>query len=104
MPSQQSSGGRRCQGSITRPATATLAGCWTVAAWHHPNPYLPSQQLRAGHAGQPAPVRERPDHSNHRLHQRWCRLDARAKRSTISVVAVARELAGWCWSRAVLET
>jgi transposase len=48
-------------------------------------------------------VRERADRGNRRLHQRWCRLDARAKRSTISVVAVARELAGWCWSLAVLE-
>ena len=38
-----------------------------------------------------------------RLHQRWCRLEARNKRPTVSVVAVARELAGWCWSLAVLE-
>lgn len=38
-----------------------------------------------------------------RLHQRWRRLDARGKRSTISAVAVARELAGWYWSLAVLE-
>jgi len=30
------------------------------------------------------------------------RLDVRAKRPTISSVAVARELAGWCWSRAVI--
>jgi hypothetical protein len=28
---------------------------------------------------------------------------SRGKRSTISAVAVARELAGWCWSLAVLE-
>jgi transposase len=48
-------------------------------------------------------VRERADAGNRRLHQRWCRLDARGKRSTISVVAVARELAGWCWSLAVMD-
>jgi hypothetical protein len=63
----------------------------------------PSRDLQARHAGQLAAVRERADRGNRRLHQRWCRLDARAKRSTISVVAVARELAGWCWSLAVLE-
>ena len=67
-------------------------------------PIGPASSSEPAMAGQPAQVRERPDHSNHRLHQRWCRLDARAKRSTSSVVAVARELAGWCWSRAVLET
>jgi hypothetical protein len=30
--------------------------------------------------------------------------DARNKRSTISCVAVARELAGWSWSLAVMNT
>jgi transposase len=48
-------------------------------------------------------VRERAERGNHRLHTRWRRLDTRGKRSTISAVAVARELAGWCWSLAVLE-
>jgi transposase len=48
-------------------------------------------------------VRERADAGNRRLQQRWCQLDARGKRSTISVVAIARELAGWCWSLAVLD-
>jgi hypothetical protein len=48
-------------------------------------------------------VRERAERGNRRLHQRWRRLDARGKRSTISAVAIARELAGWCWSLAVLE-
>ena len=47
-------------------------------------------------ASQPATVQERTDRGNHRLHQRWCRLEAPGKRSTISMAAVARELAGWC--------
>jgi transposase len=73
------------------------------AAWHHRKPYRPSRELRARHAGQSAPVRERADRSTRRLHTGWCRLGARGKRSTISAVAVARELAGWCWSLAVLD-
>jgi transposase len=48
-------------------------------------------------------VRERAERGNRRLHQRWRRLDGRGKRPTISVVAVARELAGWCWSLAVMD-
>jgi hypothetical protein len=79
------------------------AGCWSRRPGITANPIGPSRDLQARHAGQPAAVRERADRGNRRLHQRWCRLDARAKRSTISVVAVARELAGWCWSLAVLE-
>jgi hypothetical protein len=34
---------------------------------------------------------------------RWKRFDVRHKRHVIATVAVARELAGWCWSLAVLE-
>lgn len=103
VPSKQSSGGRRCQGSITKTGNSHAGRLLVEAAWHHRKPYRLSRDLQARHAGQPAAVRERADRGNRRLHQRWCRLDARAKRSTISVVAVARELAGWCWSLAVLE-
>jgi hypothetical protein len=31
------------------------------------------------------------------------RFDERGKRSTVAAVAVARELAGWCWSLAVMD-
>ena len=103
VPSEQSSGDRRSQGSITKTGNSHARRLLVEAAWHHRKPYRPNQQLRARQAGQPATVRERADRGNRRLHQRWCRLDARGKRSTISVVAVARELAGWCWSLAVLE-
>jgi hypothetical protein len=40
---------------------------------------------------------------NQRLHQRWEHFDARKKRSVVANVAVARELAGWCWSLATLD-
>jgi transposase len=103
VPSEQSSGGRRAQGSITKTGNSHARRLLVEAAWHHRKPYRPSRELRARQSRQPAAVRERADAGNRRLHQRWCRLDARAKRSTISVVAVARELAGWCWSLAVLE-
>jgi hypothetical protein len=52
----------------------------------------------------PAPVRQRAEQGNRRLHQRWARLDARQKRSTVTAVAVARELSGWCWSLATMDT
>jgi transposase len=103
VPSEQSSGSRRAQGSITKTGNSHARRLLVEAAWHHRKPYRPSRELRARQDRQPAAVRERADAGNRRLHQRWCRLDARAKRSTISVVAVARELAGWCWSLAVLE-
>jgi transposase len=40
---------------------------------------------------------------NRRLHQRWVGFDERRKNTCIANVAIARELAGWCWSLANLE-
>ena len=51
----------------------------------------------------PAAARARGDASNRRLHNRWVRMLERKKRSTIANVAIARELAGWCWSLAVMD-
>jgi hypothetical protein len=39
-----------------------------------------------------------------RLHRRWRAFEARGKRKVIANAAVARELAGWCWSLAVMES
>jgi len=100
VPSEQSSGTQRVQGPITKTGNTHARRLLVEAAWHHRKP---SRQLLRRCAGQPAVVRERAQRGNHRLHQRWRRLDARGKRSTISAVAVARELAGWCWSLAVMD-
>jgi transposase len=40
---------------------------------------------------------------NRRLHRTWTRLEARAKRRTIVVVAAARELTGSCWAICQIE-
>ena len=48
-------------------------------------------------------MRERAEAAERRLQLRWRRFDARGKRSTVAAVAVARELAGWCWSLAVMD-
>jgi transposase len=103
VPTEHSSGLQRVQGSITKTGNSHARRLLVEGAWHHRKPYRPSRELQRRQAGQPAVVRERAERGNHRLYQRWCRLDARGKRSTISVVAVARELAGWCWSLAVLD-
>jgi hypothetical protein len=66
------------------------------AAWHHRKPYRPSRELIRRLDGGPAAVRDRAEHSSRRLHGRWARLDLCGKSSTISAVAVARELPGWC--------
>ena len=51
----------------------------------------------------PAAARARGDEGNRRLHNRWVDFLERRKRSTVANVAIARELAGWCWSLAVMD-
>jgi hypothetical protein len=51
----------------------------------------------------PAAARVRADLGNRRLHARWARFDQRQKRPVIANPAIARELAGWCWSLAVID-
>jgi hypothetical protein len=35
-------------------------------------------------------------------HERWLDFDARHKRPVIANTAIARELAGWCWTLATM--
>ena len=51
----------------------------------------------------PAAARARGHEGNRRLHHRWEGFTARRKRPVVANVAVARELAGWAWSLAVME-
>ncbi len=43
------------------------------------------------------------DAGNRRLRARWVAFNLRRKRPVIANVAIARELAGWCWSLAVMD-
>jgi hypothetical protein len=51
----------------------------------------------------PAAARVRGDEGNRRVHHRWVHFTARKKNPTVANTAIARELAGWRWSLAVLE-
>ena len=104
VPSEHSTGSKRRQGSITKTGNTHARRLLVEAAWHHRRPYRPSRELLRRREAQPAHVRERAEAANQRLHRRWQNLDHRDKRTTVSAVAVARELAGWCWSLAILDT
>jgi transposase len=104
VPSEDSTGQRRSQGAITKTGNSHARRLLVEAAWHHRRPFRTSRELQRRQQGVDAVIRRRADAGNRRLHQRWRRLDERGKRSTVTAVAVARELAGWCWSLAVLDT
>lgn len=102
-PSEDSSGGRRRQGAITKTGNSHARWLLIEAAWHQRRPPRPSATLERRRAGQPAHVRARADHSARRLHQRWRQLEQRGKPRTLIATAVARELAAHCWALATMS-
>lgn len=103
VPSEFSSGSSRVQGSITKTGNTHVRRLLVEAAWHHRARYVAGKTMRDRWELAPAAARVRGDQGNRRLHQRWVRFLERNKRPTIANVAIARELAGWCWSLAVLQ-
>jgi transposase len=103
VPSEHSSGTSRALGSITKAGNTHVRRLLIEAAWHHRRPYRPSPALRARWARVEPAVKERGHAGNRRLHQRWQRFTERNKNPLVANVAIARELASWCWSLATLE-
>jgi transposase len=104
VPTEYSSGDSRSQGSITKTGNGHGRRLLIEAAWHHRQPYRPGVDLRRRWDAASPAARARGQQANRRLYARWCRFDARQKRPAIANTAIARELAGWCWSLATLDT
>ena len=102
-PSEFSSGASRSLGPITKAGNTHARRLLVEAAWHHRARYVAGTELRARWDQATPAARARGDEGNRRLHRRWVGFLERRKRSTVANVAVARELAGWCWSLAVLD-
>jgi transposase len=104
VPTESSSGQQRWQGSITKTGNTHARRLLVEAAWHHRRTYrVPGATLQARWKLATPAAKARGHAGNHRLHQRWQAFTTRNKRPVIANVAIARELAGWCWSLAVLD-
>jgi transposase len=103
VPSESSSGTTRRQGSITKAGNKHVRRLLVEAAWHHRAPYRPSIALRRRWDLSTPAARARGDQANQRLYHRWTTFDARSKRPVVANTAIARELAGWCWSLATMD-
>jgi transposase len=103
VPTEYSSGATRSQGGVTKAGSGHVRRLLIEAAWHHRAPYRPGLALRRRWDQASPAARARGQAANRRLHARWARFDERKKRSVVANAAIARELAGWCWSLAVLD-
>jgi transposase len=103
-PGESQSGARHTRGPITKTGNGHARRLLVEAAWHHRRPHRVSVELERRREGCRPEVRARAQAAGDRLHRRWANLESRrGLRSTVVAVAVARELAGWCWSLAVMD-
>jgi len=98
VPSEYSSGARRTQGGITKAGNAHARRVLVEAAWHARRRPHTGPEYGRRLAGQPPAVLAVAAKAQERLHSRYWRLVNRGKRPTVAAIAVARELAGFCWS------
>jgi transposase len=99
VPSEDSSGQRRRLGAITKTGSRHARRLLVEAAWHYRRPPRRGKTLAVRQDGQPTAVLAISWKAQQRLHYTWRRLDhRRGKRRTVVAVAVARELAGFCWA------
>ena len=104
VPSESQSGARHARGPITKAGNSHARRLLVEAAWHHRPAVRASTAIERRRASQRPEVAARAEQAGLRLHQRWHHLERRrGLRSTVVATAVARELAGWCWSLAVME-
>jgi transposase len=98
VPAERSSGARRRQGAITKVGNAHVRRLLVEAAWHARRRPTVGPELQRRQRGQNTVVLERSWRCQQRLYQRWSRMGARGKLPQKTVVACARELAGFVWA------
>jgi len=97
VPSENSSGGRRKQGGITKAGNTHVRRVLIEASWNYRHRPLVGIPLKKRREGQPGWVIASADRALIRLHKKYWRLINKGKRANKAVTAVARELAGYIW-------
>ena len=99
VPSENSSGGKRSQGGITKAGNGHLRRLLVEAAWHYTKNARAGKRLEQRRQGCPASMIDIADRALHRLHRKYVRLLFHGgKHKNVAVTAVARELTGFIWA------
>jgi transposase len=98
VPSEHTTGDQRRLGAITKTGSRHARRLLVESAWHYRKRPAVGPTLATRQEGQTAHAVAIAWSAQQRLHRTWQRLEQRAKRRTITAVAVARELAGFCWA------
>jgi len=98
VPSEDSSGKRKRQGSITKTGNAHLTRIVVEAAWSYRHRAAIGPRLRKRQEGVSEPIKEIAWKAQVRLSKRYARLAAAGKNQRKIVTAVGRELLGFIWA------
>src|SRR5436305_5365253 len=98
VPSEYSTGDKTSRFSITKTGNAHLRRAVVEAAWQYQRRPLLGRTVKARRKDQPKAIVDIAEKCEKRLHARFQRLTSRNKKSTVAVVAVARELLGFIWA------
>jgi transposase len=98
VPSENSSGGKRKQGSITKAGNGHLRKLLIEGAWQYTRNSRAGKRLEQRRQGIPGSIISTADKALKRLHKKYYRLLLKGKHKNLAVTAVARELAGFIWA------
>jgi transposase len=98
VPGENSTGDTHTRLPITKTGNAHIRRVLIEAAWNYTSRSTEGRVLKARRKGQPQVVVEIARKCDLRLNRKYRRMTSRGKRSTLAVVAIARELAGFIWA------
>jgi transposase len=104
VPSERTSDSKRRQGSITKAGSSHARRLLVEAAQHYRRPPRIGDALARRQVGQDTRVIAMAWRAQQRLYTRWQHLHhQRRKPAGVVAIAVARELAAFCWEAATLD-
>lgn len=103
VPSLEQSGESRRQGAITKTGSGYARRLLVEAAWHYLARPGEGATIAARRVGQADHVIQIALRAERRLHRLYHRLRERHKPGNVAAIAVARELACFCWAAAVAD-
>jgi transposase len=104
VPSENSSGGRRKQGGITKAGNRRLRCLLVEASWHYTKGAYIGKRLEKRRQGCSLKEIEIADRASRRLSKKYKRLLFKGgKYKNVAVTAVARELAGFIWATQISD-
>ena len=103
VPTEHSSGSLAVQGSITKTGNTHARRLLVEAAWHHRPATCPARPCATGGTSPRQPPGPAATRATGDSTTAGSGSSTAQEAPPIANVAIARELAGWCWSLAVLE-